>query len=768
MPQLPMPLIVGADYETFLIRPDLQRPPPVCVSFAGSEREVHILKRLEDVASALPLGFRTEHFDRLPVPGGSRRMSHGTSWKIVADPRTAHVLVDDPAFRMSCTWVAHNLPYEVGVLLEDMGRWDLLAELMEGENLRCTGIRAMLIAIANDFHYYDPRLKRKGHGSYSLADLVKIHAGVDLSADKKDPSSWRLRYSELHGVRIEDYPDEAYHYSADDSVWAREVAIDQARDTFRLQTRAGSLLANPKEDPFTLANEFLQLLADQALARCQIDAPRVDPVQVDRYEDSIRDDAMRCVEASRRGGWSSHGNCRACRGTGAIWEDDTPLYEMRACELCHGTGENAADRPRPKSWSATVKKRKIARITEAYEGAPPTTEKGNVRETVEICEASGDPILLEWSAGAKAKKQLERQIPLLREGIANGGRVVSRFPVLGARTGRPTSKGPNMFNPDRKGMFRSCFVAQPGNVIGSVDWTTLELYPWAQACMDMFGYSTTADRLNAGIDLHSRMGVAALERFWGRSVTYEQFVELRASGDQDVKDARQMAKVPNFGCPGGMSNPATLKDYAWQNYRLELTVMQCAGLIELWQSELAEAKPWLKRIGQMQRAEGGNGFTVRLPSGRIRGGCRFTSGANTLFQGPASDFAKTTHWELVKAMLCEPESPLFGVKVWLFVYDEFLFEGPAATVDQWIPEAQRLMLKWASYYFKDVHSSLSTEAGVSVRWDKNAERIEDSQGRLIPTEFKSLDRVQGLPGEWLDAMPDHFLDYLADTPEPVA
>lgn len=62
-----------------------------------------------------------------------------------------------------------------------------------------------------------------------LGDLLLRYEGLDLSADKKGTDSWRLRYGELIGVPIRDWPPEALRYALEDPVHTAQLRVAQAR-----------------------------------------------------------------------------------------------------------------------------------------------------------------------------------------------------------------------------------------------------------------------------------------------------------------------------------------------------------------------------------------------------------------------------------------------------------------------------------------------------------------------------------------------------------
>lgn len=729
--------VVGWDYETFPISPLDLRPAPVLCSFSGGADSYHIRDKLIRLSMGNYYEWgQGEHVD--PQIGDL----HSGEWALVCPPEASALLETEDAI-----WVAHNLAFDLQVLQKHIVKdWTKFPALIESGRFRDTKIREMLWLISNDHSagkdQFDPRTKMKGSAiTYSLAYLVKARFGADISEGKK-PGSWRLRYGELDGLPIPTLPYGALSYSASDSVWARRCYLDQQEDP-GTATKVGSILAGDY-----YRDSMRQLLGDQAFGIMEDNGPQLDPRRVAKYAAGIRDLAAIADEAARVGGWARFSGCKPCKGSGKIGDS---VLDLRDCELCDG-GRNPL-RAKPKSWPATDTKRLIQWVTHAFDDDPPRTGKGNVKKSVEVCEASGHPLLLQYAKGSAAKTALTRQVPLLEKAAAQG-KLSARFNIM-VRSGRTSCRNPNLQNPDSKGLFRSCFHARPGMVYVAADYSTLELYAWAQTCLELFGVSTLAGWLNDGKDVHSMMGVEIMRVFWGIEVTYEEFYANRKQGK--YKQARAFAKVVNFGCPGMLTKPQSLVSYA-AGMGVEISLQDAETLINLWGSQLAEAGLWSRYL--RKQAGWGETWVLRQPvSGRVRAGCTSASGANSYFQGRSADFAKEVLWRIVRASKCEPGSPLYGCRPWNFVHDEFIVEGPAETVHLWQPELERIMLLPKARYFPKVHEQMKVESDVSVRWWKGAGHLKDSKGRSIPWEFQEVSMWQDLTPEWLAVAPDYFFEY---------
>lgn len=734
--------IVGFDYECAMTTDMVPHPHPICLSLSGGEDSLHIRDLFREAA-------KTEYWE---ADSGDLETNE---WAIVVRGDLGRLVFER---REMAIWVAHNLPFEVSLTCENLVGWDTLAEWVKG-NFRDTMVREQLWAIANGCigkFTYEHRLKRKDFiGPYGLADVVKARFDVDLSGEKKDPDSWRLRYHQLVGISIPHWPIKALSYSAMDSVWTRRAFIHQ--ETRDIATDMGSFVQHAAKH--LVWDELRQTMAAICLEIIRSSGPSVDAERVALYAGEIRETAAQAYEVAQQGGWLRSTGCKACDGLGRV--GDVP--DLRDCVICDG-GRAPGIRAKPKSWSGTKTSVLKAWVELAYNGNPPVTKTGATSTSTEALQYSGHPILEAYAKGKSATAALTRQVPLL-ENAARVGRIRPWFIFL-VRSGRTACRNPNMQNPDSKGYFRSCFVAKPGNVLVSVDYSTLEMFSWAQNCVELYGRSTMANWLNQGLDVHSVFGRHVLKTFYDEDITLEAFMTRLAAKEERVQKCRKFAKVPIFGCPGMLQKPATLVDYAL-GMGVELSLHQADLLITLWNDILEEAPLWLGDL----RARGGwnKTWSMRQPvSNRIRGGCTSSSGANSYFQGRAADFTKEVMYRLLIACTVEMDSPLYGCTIWNFVHDEFMFEGPVETSHLWVPEAQKLMLSCTERYFPDVNKHMRTEATVSVRWDKNADLHVLPSGKYLPWEFSERSKTgrssHTLPLGWLEDCPQYIIDHLEATP----
>ena len=228
-----------------------------------------------------------------------------------------------------------------------------------------------------------------------------------------------------------------------------------------------------------------------------------------------------------------------------------------------------------------------------------------------------------------------------------------------------------------------------------------------------------------GRDLHLEFAAQLLD------ISYGEAAVRRAEGDKAIKKARQDAKAGNFGFPGGLGI-AAFCEYAG-SMGIPMTFNRAQELKDLWMETWPEMKSYFEMIAHATDTSETGRFTVRqLGSDRLRGGCSYTSGANTFFQGLASDGCKSAMWYLTKAMYNDETSPLYGVRCWAFIHDEFLFEGPEETAHLWAPAASAIMVEEKRKYTPNIH--IKAEPALMRRWYKDAESRYDKTGKLVVWE----------------------------------
>jgi len=163
-----------------------------------------------------------------------------------------------------------------------------------------------------------------------------------------------------------------------------------------------------------------------------------------------------------------------------------------------------------------------------------------------------------------------------------------------------------------------------------------------------------------------------------------------------------------------------------RGYGLDLSLSFVEALRADWLRTYPEMSAYFEHINSL--AQGRDNFDlVQVGSGRKRGGCRYTSACNSLFQGLAADGAKQAAWELVRQTTL-PWGTLRGCVVHAFVHDEFLLSCPREQVATAGAALERIMVDSMRAWIPDVRISVDVVA--AERWTKRAKRVTNAQGLL--------------------------------------
>lgn len=617
---------IAFDTETHLIKPGCVAPRLVCLTTYDGEEE-DLLLREEALVWAR---------------------------EVLADP--------------GVMLVGHNTRYDLGVLAaEDPLLLPLIFAAIEQGRIKDTQIRAQLLYLAEGRLTFDYLNKRPA--KFSLAALVMSRFKVDLSGTKKGEDTWRLRYHELDGVPLEEWPAEAAAYAVDDAKWTYAL--------YEAQTPPGGSVTNEDE----------QMRAAWGLHLITLWGIRTDPDQVAKLEAELRPRVEKLQNMLKEAGLTR---------TKKVKGEDKTSKNMAAIR---------------------------ERVEAAYEklGKPvPLTEKGKTSTSRETLRVSGDPLLEELGSETNAEKLLTTYIPVLQAGTEV---PINPSYALLKESGRTSSFRPNIQNVPRLGGIREAYVPREGHVFVACDYATLELCALAQVCIDLFDFSHMAEAINEGLDLH--LAVAASLTYQ----SYESALQARKSGCEEIKEKRQLAKALNFGFPGGMGCAAFVH-FAKASYNVDIDEDMARDLKKDWLTAWPEMKTFFKYVGGLSLM--GNDFPVeQLRSGRIRGATNYCAGCNTLFQGLAADGAKNAIWEVAKECYVEKDSPLFGCRPVAFIHDELLVEVPE-DIKARTAAADRLaevMVGAMKVFIPDV--KISAEPAAMARWFKGAEEVRDKDGRLL-------------------------------------
>lgn len=600
--------------------------------------------------------------------------------------RVVRLWLEDPQVRI----VGQNIAYDMGVLA---AQWpELLPIIFQAyadDRITDTMLRQKLIDMANG--EMDHPKYRVGKGCYSLEALSLRHLGKQLDKD-----TWRMRYGELRDVPLDQWPEGAKAYPIDDAI--------STLDVWRAQEENAHYLA----DQYRQARHafWLHLVACWGIAT---DVERVRELEesIESELDYVVNDLLAAKLLRPKS-----------KKPGAELARDTKEAKRRMLEAACDVPCNLL----------------MVEVFEdgTYAGPAPgnlkTTEKNKISLDDEACRASGDPLLVAYADYTHLAGMLNKDVAALKQ-----GEIHPRFNTL-LDTGRTSAGGNaqdggyNVQNPARKGGVRECFIPRPGWLFVDSDYDGLELRTMSQACLELVGHSTMVDVLNdrtGNNDPHILLAARLLEP----PTDYATCKARIKSGDPKAKEARQFAKIGNFGLAGGMG-VATLVEYA-KNNGIEITEEKAAEIRQAWLDTWPEFRAYFARAADLT-ADGEDAQAEQLFSKRFRGGLYFSQLCNTYFQGLGADAAKAAGWAISRACYDETQgSILFGCRIVNFVHDQFLVEVPDDDLaHDRAQEVGRLMVQEANKWLPDVPAT--TTPCLATCWSKDAEAVYDERGRLIP------------------------------------
>ena len=268
--------------------------------------------------------------------------------------------------------------------------------------------------------------------------------------------------------------------------------------------------------------------------------------------------------------------------------------------------------------------------------------------------------VLQYRQLAKLKSNYIDSLPLLADAEA---RVHTTFNQVGTATGRLSSTNPNLQNIPIKTELgreiRAAFIAAPGNLLISADYSQIELRLMAHFSEDSLLVHAFAE----GQDIHT--------------LTAAEVFGVAAEGMD--KQTRDRAKAVNFGIVYGIS-PFGLA----AQLGIEQNVARL--YIETYFARYSGVRRYIDRLLEETRRE----QKVRTLFGRVRPipdmqsrnanlrGFAERTAVNTPLQGTAADLIKIAMIRIDRRLREEK----LQAKMTLQVHDELLFDVPEREVDQ--------------------------------------------------------------------------------------
>lgn len=489
--------LLAFDTETYLIQPTEKAPKPVCCTWADQ----------------------------------------GSTW--ITDPGSLETAA---AFAQpDVIFVGQNIPYDLVLMM----RWhprlipDIIRALDEGRVFD-TAMRERMM--------YLKEVGAKGYDMFpSLEKLAAKYLNLDLSKDKKGDDIWRLKYGTLDGVPFSDWPSEALRYAMDDArhtydVFQAQGGIQNLQPTEALQVQSAVVL----QAIGVWGHKINQSKREAMKAALQGKATALHTT-IDKFGWTGKGSQERLMTLVAQAWHYKHFQFLQTRAsvTGiqidmALWQQHIPnTFNIRTIlqeSMDAGAPLPGLMFPPGIDWKQWCKET-ITQLPDV-----PMTKKG-VSVAGEVLEQLGD-VVKEFALYSDLR-HLEKMIENYIEPYATDTVHPGFVPMVG--TGRTGCRKPNTQNIPRKQRgsvnndeaFRTMFEARPGRLLGTVDYSQLELCTLAATIRTMFPNvpCTLGDAIDKGMDVHCITGALI------SGMTYEQMIAGKKAKDEKVLHYRQGAKA---------------------------------------------------------------------------------------------------------------------------------------------------------------------------------------------------------------------------------
>ena len=299
--------------------------------------------------------------------------------------------------------------------------------------------------------------------------------------------------------------------------------------------------------------------------------------------------------------------------------------------------------------------------------------------------------VLDWRQMAKLKSTYTDALQTHIN--AETGRVHTSYSIAGANTGRLASTDPNLQNipvrTEEGRRIREAFVAAPGNVLVSLDYSQIELRILAHIAEIDSLRQAFAD----GHDIHA--------------MTASQMFNVPIEGMDPA--IRRQAKAINFGVIYGISGFGLARN-------LRIPRAEAQAFIDTYFERFPGIREYMdstvefgKAHGYVQTLFGRKIHTPEIGAKGPQAGFAKRAAINAPIQGTAADIIR-------RAMIRMPEAiAKLPAKMLLQVHDELLFEVEESAVDDTIAAARRVM-EGANLPAVDLAVKMTVESGQGPNW----------------------------------------------------
>ncbi|WP_293907678.1 DNA polymerase I [Phenylobacterium sp.] len=304
-------------------------------------------------------------------------------------------------------------------------------------------------------------------------------------------------------------------------------------------------------------------------------------------------------------------------------------------------------------------------------------------------------ILLDWRQLSKLKGTYTDN--LVTASDPKTGRVHTSYSLAAATTGRLASSDPNLQNipirTEEGRKIRKCFIAEPGHLLISADYSQIELRLLAHIGDIPQLKQAFAD----GLDIHA--------------MTASEVFGVPVEGMP--ADTRRRAKAINFGIVYGISA------FGLAN-QLSIPREEAGAYIKTYFERFPGIRTYMDRMTRQVRSEGfvttifGRKVWIPAAQGKSPAERAFGDRAaiNAPIQGAAADVMRRAMVRMPGAL----RDAGLSARMLLQVHDELVFEAPQAEAEAVIVVAKRIM-EGAAEPALSISVPLVVEARAAANWD---------------------------------------------------
>jgi DNA polymerase-1 len=315
----------------------------------------------------------------------------------------------------------------------------------------------------------------------------------------------------------------------------------------------------------------------------------------------------------------------------------------------------------------------------------------------ELTVTSGHPLpqkVLDWRQLSKLKSTYTDALPLAIN--PETGRVHTSFALAATSTGRLASTDPNLQNipirTEEGRKIRRAFVAEPGNILLSVDYSQIEL----RLAAEMAEIEPLKQAFREGADIHA--------------MTASQVFGVPIEGMDPM--VRRQAKAINFGIIYGISAFGLAQ-------QLSIPQGEAKAYIEAYFKRYPGIRDYMERMKKFAREKGYVetlfGRRCHVPGINDKNPARRSfmerAAINAPLQGTAADIIKRA---MIRMPAAFAEAGLKG-RMLLQVHDELLFEVPLAEKDE-SARVARAVMESAHLPAREISVPLIADAGTGPNW----------------------------------------------------